>query len=89
MTVITAKKMTFEEFLQFEDGTDNLYELENGELIIVPLESELNRRVAMFLVAYFLKLGIPFYRLSMKIQMAVYIRQVRCVFLIWWCFLKN
>jgi hypothetical protein len=45
--------------------------LENGELILVPLESEPNRRVVMFLVAYFLKLGIPFYRLSMKIEMAV------------------
>ena len=76
MTVTTPKNMTLEEFLQFDDGTDNLYELENGKLISMPLESELNRRIAMFLLAYFLKLGIPYYRLSMKTEMAVYSRQV-------------
>ncbi len=76
MTVINARKMTFEEFLQFDDGTENFYELENGELIVMPLESELNRRIAMFLVAYFLQLGIPFYRLSMKTEIAVNSRMV-------------
>ncbi|MBD2293746.1 Uma2 family endonuclease [Anabaena sphaerica FACHB-251] len=76
MIVATAKKMTFEEFLQFDDGTDTLYELENGELIPMPLESELNRRIAMFLLIYFSQLGIPYYRLSMKTEMAVYSRQV-------------
>ncbi|MBE9233390.1 Uma2 family endonuclease [Cuspidothrix issatschenkoi LEGE 03284] len=75
MTVATAKKMTLEEFLQFDDGTDNLYELENGELIPMPSESELNSRIAMFLVAYFLKLGIPYYRLRMKTEIAVSSRQ--------------
>ncbi|MBW4616599.1 MAG: Uma2 family endonuclease [Desmonostoc vinosum HA7617-LM4] len=71
MTVASAKKMTFEEFLQFDDGTDTLYELENGELIQMPFESELNRRIAMFLLIYFSKLGIPYYRLSMKTEIAV------------------
>jgi Uma2 family endonuclease len=75
-TVAASKKMTFEEFLNYDDGTDNLYELENGELIQMPLESELNRRIAMFLVAYFLQLGIPFYRLSMKTEIAVNSRMV-------------
>jgi Uma2 family endonuclease len=76
MIVATAKKMTLAEFLQFDDGTDNLYELENGELIPVPLESELNRRIAMFLLIYFSKLGIAYYRLSMKTELAVNSRQV-------------
>jgi Uma2 family endonuclease len=76
MIVATANKMTFEEFLNYDDGTDNLYEFENGELIPMPLESELNRRIAMFLVAYFLQLGIPYYRLSMKTEIAVNSRQV-------------
>jgi Uma2 family endonuclease len=71
MTVASAKKMTFEEFLQFDDGTDTLYELENGELIVMPFESELNRRIATFLLIYFSKLGIPYYRLSMKTEIAV------------------
>lgn len=76
MTVATAKKMTFEEFLEFDGGTDNFYELENGELIVMPYESEINRRIAMFLLAYFLKLGIPYYRLSMKTEIAVNSRMV-------------
>lgn len=76
MTVSATKKITFEEFLQFDDGTDTLYELDNGELIPMPSESELNCRIAMFLVAYFLKLGIPYYRLRMKTEVSVNSRQV-------------
>ena len=48
MTVTTVRKMTFEEFINYDDGTDSLYELENGELIPMPSESELNCRLAMF-----------------------------------------
>jgi len=76
MIIATAKKMTFEEFLHYDDGTDNFYELENGELIVMPSESEINQRIAMFLVAYFLKLGIPYYRLRMKTEIAVSSRMV-------------
>ncbi len=76
MTVAIAKKMSFEDFLNYNDGTETLYELENGELIPMPSESELNCRIAMFLVAYFLKLGIPYYRLRMKTEIAVHSRMV-------------
>ena len=68
---VAIQKMTLEEFLAYDDGTDKLYELENGELIDMPSESEVNRRVAMFLLAYFLQLGIPSYRLTMKTEVAV------------------
>jgi Uma2 family endonuclease len=70
MTVATLR-MTFEEFLNYDDGTDALYELENGELIAMPAESEINRRIAMFLVIYFSQLGIQPYRLTMKTEMTV------------------
>jgi len=67
-----STKMSFEEFLEFDDGTDNCwYELENGVLIHMPLESEINRRISSFLFAYFLQQGIPSYRLSMKTEVAV------------------
>jgi Uma2 family endonuclease len=69
MTVATLR-MTFEEFLDYDDGTDLLYELENGELIAMPAESEINRRIAMFLAIYFNKLGIAPYRLTMKTEVA-------------------
>jgi Uma2 family endonuclease len=68
---VTSVKMTLAEFLNYDDGTDTLYELENGELIPMPSESEINRRIAMFLLAYFLQLSIPFYRLTMKTEIVV------------------
>ena len=58
MTLATSK-MTFEEFLNYDDGTDALYELENGNLIAMPSESDLNQRIASFLFAVLLRLGIP------------------------------
>lgn len=33
----TSLKLTFEEYLTYDDGTDNRYELVDGELIMVPL----------------------------------------------------
>ncbi len=68
---VTSQKMTFDEFLAYDDGTDAWYELENGELIAMPVESEMNRRIAMFLVATLLKLGISCDRLSLKTEIAV------------------
>ena len=76
MTVATAKKMSFEEFLNYDDGTDTLYELENGELIAVSSESDINQRIAIFLLAYFLKSGVPSYRFRMKAEVAVNSGQV-------------
>jgi Uma2 family endonuclease len=66
----TTQRMTFEEFLAYDDGTDTLYELENGELIVMPAESEINRRIAIFLLIHFSQLGIPPYRLTMKTEVA-------------------
>ncbi len=71
MIVATAKKMTLEEILSYDHGTDTWYELENGELVAMPAESEINRRIAMFLLIYFSQLGIPSYRLTMKTEVAV------------------
>ena len=66
-----SKKITFEEFLEFDDGTDFMYELENGELIQMASESEINQRIAVFLLIYFSQLGIPASRLRMKTEIAV------------------
>ena len=70
MTTAT-KPMTLEEYLTYDDGTDTRYELVNGELIAMPTESDLNDRIATFLFATFLQLGIAYYCLSMKAQIAV------------------
>lgn len=76
MTTAIAKKITFEEFLNYNDGTDTLYELENGKLIVIPAESDINQRIAIFLLIYFSQLGIPSYRLRMKAELAVNSTQV-------------
>jgi Uma2 family endonuclease len=75
MTIAIATKMTFEEFLDYEDGTDNLYELENGELISVSSESDINQTIAVLLLVYFSQL-IPSHRLRMKAEIAVSSKQV-------------
>lgn len=46
--------LSFEEYLSYDDGTENLYELFNGELIAVPPESGLNVEIANFLFAVLL-----------------------------------
>jgi Uma2 family endonuclease len=71
-----SKKITFEDFLEFDDGTDFMYELENGELIQMASESEINQRIAVFLLIYFSQLGIPASRLRMKSEIAVNSRMV-------------
>ncbi|MEI6428009.1 MAG: Uma2 family endonuclease [Pseudanabaena sp. ELA607] len=63
-----SHKMTLEEFLVYDDDTERLYEFEDGEIIPMPFESEINRRIASFLFACFLQQGVPSYRLSMKTE---------------------
>ncbi len=67
----TTIKLTYEEFLNFDDGTDHLYELENGELIPMALESEINQMISVFLLLYFAGLGIYQDRLRMKSEIVV------------------
>jgi Uma2 family endonuclease len=52
------KFLTFEEYLAYNDGTDNLYELVNGELVPLPPESGFNDFIARYLFATFFTQGI-------------------------------
>lgn len=45
----TRPKLTFAEFLEYDDGTDNRYELTNGELVEVPPETDDNMLLANWL----------------------------------------
>ena len=72
-----AQTMTLEEFFSYDDGTDAMYEFEDGELILMTAESEINRRIAMFILACFLQQGIPAYRLSMKTEIVTTGSRVR------------
>lgn len=68
---VISQKMTLEEYLKYDDGTDTRYELENGELIALPPESELNIRIASLLFAFFLKQGIPSFRVRIGTEIVV------------------
>jgi Uma2 family endonuclease len=72
MVVATQTKlMTLEEYLNYDDGTDTIYELANGELIPMPSESYRNQRLASNLMAHFLRLGIPSSLLMQKTEIVV------------------
>lgn len=49
---VSPQKVTLEEYLNYDDGTDTRYELGSGELVAVPPESELNVRIASLLFAF-------------------------------------
>lgn len=63
--------MSLEDFFAYTEATDTLYELENGELLVMPPESDLNQRIASFLFAYFLQQGVAPDYLRMKAEVAV------------------
>ncbi len=54
MTQTTTKaKLTFEEYLSYDDGTDNRYELEDGELILMNLPTFHHAFIIRFLANKF------------------------------------
>ncbi len=53
MTQAKQRFQSFEEYLSYDDGTEKLYELFNGELIEVPPESGRNTAIAVFLLLKF------------------------------------
>jgi len=55
MVPATRRRMTLEEYLTYDDGTDTRYELANGELVEMPSESDLNNAIAIILIAAFLQ----------------------------------
>lgn len=68
---VAVSRMTLDDFFAYDDGTDTRYELENGELIAMPTESELNRRIATFLMIYLAQRGLLPRYLTMKTELAV------------------
>ncbi|MEA5567582.1 Uma2 family endonuclease [Anabaena sp. UHCC 0399] len=70
-------KMTLEEFFNYDDGTDAMYELEDGELLPMPAESERNQRIAMFILVYLVQLGISSSQLRMKTEIVTTGSRVR------------
>lgn len=76
MAIAANQSITLEEYLNYDDGTDTRYELVDGILVEMPTESPINKTIVMFLVSYFLKLGLPYYRLAIGHQLEVHSEQV-------------
>lgn len=68
---VASDILSLEDYLNYDDGTDTRYELEDGKLRVMPTESDRNQRIASFLFVYFAQLGIPFYRLRIGVEVAV------------------
>jgi len=71
MTSIINQRMTLEAYLNYEDGTDNRYELVDGVLVAMGAENPINPQIASFLFAVFLSLGIPSYQVVIGHQLEV------------------
>jgi Uma2 family endonuclease len=51
--VATPVKLTRAEYLTYDDGTDNRYELVDGEIVLVPPPTHLHRRISQLLERLF------------------------------------
>lgn len=70
MALSANRRMTLEEYLNYEDGTDIRYELHDGVLVEMGAESDVNVLIATFLLAMFLQ-QVPYYRLRNKTEIVV------------------
>jgi Uma2 family endonuclease len=70
MTVATQKRMSLEEYLTYDDGTDTRYELVDGILVEMGAESRCNIKIALFLIQAFLHL-VEYDRLGIKEKIQV------------------
>ncbi|MEH2068118.1 MAG: Uma2 family endonuclease [Nostoc sp.] len=60
----TAQRLTFEQYLEIDDGRENRYELVDGRLIELPPESEPNTSLANYLFLVLVNAGMPFRRVQ-------------------------
>lgn len=57
MMQTTLKQLTFAEYLTYNDGTDNKYELVDGELILMPLAAFKHAAIVSFIyIAFYLEI---------------------------------
>lgn len=59
MTTI-KRTLTFDEYLSYDDGTDDRYEWIDGELVALPPESELNNSIVSYLFLQLVNIGVSF-----------------------------
>jgi Uma2 family endonuclease len=71
MTVATAKRMSLEEYLTYDDGTDTRYELVDGVLVAMGNEAKINTKIAVFLILALGRMGFDASRIGIKQKIQV------------------
>jgi Uma2 family endonuclease len=71
MTVTTPQRLSLEEYLTYDDGTDTRYELVDGVLVEMVTESTINTQIAGFLHGFFILIGLPSYLIGFKQKLEV------------------
>lgn len=60
MTQAKQRFANFTDYLAYDDGTDDRYELVDGALVTLPTESGPNASIAIFLLLQFVQLGLSY-----------------------------
>ncbi|GAB4143015.1 MAG: hypothetical protein Fur0046_19870 [Cyanobacteria bacterium J069] len=68
--VAATQRLTLAEYLAYDDGTDRLHELVDGELVEKPSESDLNNAIAMYLIGALMQF-VPVLRLRRGTEIVV------------------
>ena len=55
-TTSTSTRFSLEEYLAYDDDTDNRYELVDGKLVAMPPETDRNNLISLYLLSEFLKI---------------------------------
>ena len=63
--------LTLKDYLEQENNKEQICELVNGEVVIMPPKCERNRRIALFLLTCFLQKGLDFRQLTVTTEIAV------------------
>jgi Uma2 family endonuclease len=71
MTIATPKRLSLEEYLTYEDGTDARDELVDGVFVEMGNEAgneaKINTLIAVFLIQVFIQSGVEAYRIGAKL----------------------
>jgi Uma2 family endonuclease len=71
MTIATQRRMSLEEYLSYDDGTDARYELVDGVLVAMGNESKINTKIAVFLILALGRMGFDAGRIGIKQKIQV------------------
>jgi Uma2 family endonuclease len=71
MTLTTQSRMSLEEYLTYDDGTDTRYELVDGVLVEMGTEAPLNSKIALYILGALLPIGVPLDLFAIGHQMEV------------------